>query len=79
MFKILWDFIFPDLSPPAPHCEDYYMNSGNLIINYIPPSSTEYELMNLFKQEGPVENVKIVRKKPEGHSLGYAFIKVLTT
>ena len=54
----------------------YYAACGNLIINYIPPHLTEEELLNLFKSEGPVENVKIVRKKPEGHSLGYAFVKV---
>ena len=54
----------------------YVVACGNLIINYIPPNLTEEELLDLFKKEGPVENVKIVRKKPEGHSLGYAFVKV---
>lgn len=55
--------------------DDSNLNTGNLIINYIPPSITEYELRGLFEKVGPVDNVKIVRKKPEGHSLGYAFIK----
>ncbi|XP_063681187.1 ELAV-like protein 1 [Bolinopsis microptera] len=55
--------------------QHYVTACGNLIINYIPPNLTEEELLNLFKTEGPVENVKIVRKKPEGHSLGYAFVK----
>ena len=56
--------------------QQYFTGCGNLIINYIPPHLVEEELLTLFKAAGPVENVKIVRKKPEGHSLGYAFVKV---
>ncbi|KAL5253845.1 hypothetical protein ACHWQZ_G013579 [Mnemiopsis leidyi] len=55
--------------------QQYFTGCGNLIINYIPPHLVEEELLTLFKAAGPVENVKIVRKKPEGHSLGYAFVK----
>ena len=47
----------------------------NLIINYIPSSMSENDILEVFKQHGDVTNFKLVCDKISHVSLGYAFCK----
>jgi RNA recognition motif-containing protein len=47
----------------------------NLIVNYLPPTVAEGDLRRLFETHGSISQVKVVRDKHLGHSLGYGFIK----
>jgi len=59
----------------ADSCDD--ANGRNLIVNYIPQTYTESDLLNLFKPFGQIESCKIVvdRNVGIGKSLGYGFVK----
>jgi RNA recognition motif-containing protein len=47
----------------------------NLIVNYIPQSFSESDLLELFKPYGQIESCKIVMDKVTAQSLGYGFVK----
>ncbi|CDS36016.1 ELAVprotein 2:3:4 [Echinococcus multilocularis] len=50
-------------------------NKTNLIVNYLPPNTSQEEVRSLFAGIGELENCKLVREKSTGESLGYAFVK----
>ncbi|VDM34399.1 unnamed protein product [Hydatigera taeniaeformis] len=50
-------------------------NKTNLIVNYLPPNTSQEEVRSLFAGIGEIENCKLVREKATGESLGYAFVK----
>ncbi|KAL5970113.1 ELAV-like protein 2 [Taenia solium] len=50
-------------------------NKTNLIVNYLPPNTSQEEVRSLFAGIGEIENCKLVREKSTGESLGYAFVK----
>ena len=54
--------------------ENGHHSKTNLIINYLPPSMKEGELRTLFEEFGTVSQLKLVRDKVSGNSLGYAFV-----
>ena len=54
---------------------DQAHNPCNLIVNYIPPSTTEEELAQLFASAGAVKKTKIVRDRSTGISLGFGFVE----
>jgi len=47
----------------------------NLIVNYLPPTLAEGDLRRLFEPHGAISQIKVIRDKQLGHSLGYGFIK----
>ena len=47
----------------------------NLIVNYLPPSTSQEHVRTLFASIGEVENCKLVRENSTGESLGYAFVR----
>ena len=69
------------MSAPTPMSLPSMMNSDsgnrNLIVNYIPQSYTENDLLELFKPYGQIESCKIVMDKVSGQSLGYGFVKFI--
>ncbi|XP_051741340.1 ELAV-like protein 2 isoform X2 [Ctenopharyngodon idella] len=46
----------------------------NLIITYLPPNISYYDLKSLFGRIGAIESCKIVRDKISGQSMGYGFV-----
>lgn len=49
-------------------------NTTNLIVNYLPPTMTQNDLLSLFASQGDVESCRLIRDKETRQSLGYAFI-----
>ena len=47
---------------------------SKLIVNYLPQSTTEGELRNLFSTIGVLESANVIRDKLKGHSLQYGFV-----
>lgn len=47
----------------------------NLIINYLPPSFNEQDVMHYFSPYGIIENCKVVMDLASGKSKGYGFVK----
>lgn len=51
------------------------MTAGrNLIVNYLPPSFRDLDLMQLFQPFGRILQVKVVRNKENNESLTYGFV-----
>lgn len=50
----------------------------NLIINYLPPSFSEHDVMHYFGPYGIIENCKVVMDLASGKSKGYGFVKYKT-
>jgi len=50
----------------------------NLIINYLPPTWTENDVMHYFSPYGDIENCKVVIDLHTGKSKGYGFVKYKT-
>lgn len=48
--------------------------ANNLIVNYLPQSMTQEEIVSLFSTIGAVESCKLIRDKVTGQSLGYGFV-----
>lgn len=47
----------------------------NLIVNYLPQSTTNEELATLFSSVGPVKMAKVVRNRATGISYGFGFVE----
>lgn len=45
-----------------------------LIVNYLPPSYTDYDLHQLFSDVGPLFSAKVMRNKHTQSSFGYGFV-----
>jgi ELAV like protein 2/3/4 len=54
------------------------MDKSNLIVNYLPSSFTEDDLLRIFQPFGPIESIKIVRDKVSGISMGFGFVNFHT-
>jgi ELAV/HuD family splicing factor len=55
--------------------EDKKDDGSNLIVNYLPISTTEAQLENMFKAYGKIVHCKVVKDKKTGLSQGYGFVK----
>jgi len=62
------------MSIPNTRYDPDFPPKTNLIINYIPPTLTENELVSIFSEAGPVESVRIM-KNFDGTGKGYGFVK----
>lgn len=47
----------------------------NLIVNYLPQSTTNEELATLFSSVGPVKMAKVIRNRVTGISYGFGFVE----
>ncbi|EPY31248.1 RNA-binding protein, UPB1 [Strigomonas culicis] len=54
-----------------PEPEEY----RNLMVNYIPTTMDEMQLLQLFERFGPIDSVKIVCDRENRQSRGYGFVK----
>lgn len=64
----------PDLSPGKGD-QKQEEDKCNLIINYLPPSFTENDVMHYFSPYGVIQNCKVVMDLHSGKSKGYGFVK----
>lgn len=51
------------------------LDANNLIINYLPESTTQDDLYTMFEAFGKIDSCKLIRHRTLGHSLGYGFVK----
>lgn len=58
--------------------EEQEEDKCNLIINYLPPSFTENDVMHLFSPYGVIDKCKVVMDLHSGKSKGYGFVKYRT-
>jgi len=54
---------------------DNHVDSNNLIVNYLPETTTQSDLHNMFQGFGEIESCKLIRNHVTGQSLGYGFVK----
>jgi protein sex-lethal len=69
----------------AGHCSNDSFNSGSgsdevarkktsLIVNYLPQTFLDNDLVELFSPYGQLENVRVMRDRKTGYSFGYGFV-----
>lgn len=54
---------------------DKFDAKRNLIVNYLPNTLTEDEVLKMFEAIGSVSSCKLILNKTTGESLGYAFVE----
>lgn len=58
-----------------PSNADRQFSEHNLIVNYLPQSLTNEELLALFNRVGPVKMAKVIRNRTTGVSYGFGFVE----
>ncbi|KAF4661506.1 hypothetical protein FOZ61_003156 [Perkinsus olseni] len=59
-------------------CSSPQMDKSNLIVNYLPSTFTEADLLEMFERYGAIQSIKIVRDKTTGISMGFGFVNFET-
>ncbi|KAF4734868.1 hypothetical protein FOZ62_025541, partial [Perkinsus olseni] len=54
------------------------MDKSNLIVNYLPSTFTEADLLEMFERYGAIQSIKVVRDKTTGISMGFGFVNFET-